>query len=112
MRKLALLTAAAALLAAGGLLLTANLAWASGPFFEVTILICNQEPPDIFVRSCDSTDVTECSNRTNEFVAGERCVLALEVLLESEGYDATQIDAYTQGKGQDIIYTLTREFTP
>lgn len=102
MRKLATLTAVAALTA---LVMTPNVAKAAD---EVTILICNQEPPDIFVRSCDSTDIADCSNRVSPFAAGDRCVIALRTLTAGV-YAQTDLDTYTQGKGQDIIYTLTHD---
>lgn len=102
MRKLATLMAVAALAA---VVMAPNVAMAD----EVTILICNQEPPTILVRSCDSTDVTDCDGTpTGAFLLGASCVLALEELFDSEGYDRAEIDTYTQGKGQDIIYTLTQ----
>ncbi len=108
MRKLATLTAAAALLAAGGLLLAPNVAWAQA---AVTILACNEEANNFDVEACESTDVAICTAGTGVFAANASCSAALNALLTTHLYGGRKAYQFSPVAGVNndlIIYTLTK----
>ncbi len=104
MRKLATLTAAAALLAAGGLLLAPNVAWAG----DVTILKCNQVSGDFDVKACESTNVADCTSLSNLYADGASCADALDDLFSNQGYGGRKSNFTPVGDDAAIIYTLVQ----
>ena len=117
MRKLATLTAAAALLAAGGLLLAPNTAWA----VEITVLSCVLDTDKWDVEACEtteSTDIPDCfaAPPINVYEPGASCAAALDNLLETvaaggEGYGGRKAYQFSPVSGvssDSIVYTLMK----
>ena len=107
-------------MAAGGLLLAPNAAWA----VEITVLSCVLDTDKWDVQACETTETTDIADcdadpPTGVYAPGASCAIALDTLLEEAGeggeeYGGRKAYQFSPVGGPDasddlrIIYTLMK----